>query len=156
MRTSEIRRWVVRPVLERAKLWSLAAEEIVLGTGLCESGYEYLDQRGNGIIAGPAFGPWQVEASTYWSLWDHEITPSVKINCLLALGFVDPPPVEELHGNLFLGALMCRLKYLTIKAPLPAPGDSVAMAAYWKKYYNTSAGKGLAVNAISTFNTVCI
>lgn len=155
MKAEEIRRWVVRPVLERAKLWSQSAENLVLGTGLCESNYEYLDQRDLAGVPGPAFGPWQIEQKTYWSLWDREVPRAVKINCLIALGLTEPPAVEELHGNLFLGALVCRLKYLTIPKPLPPPNDSVGMASYWKTYYNTASGAGRVTNAVAAFNSVC-
>lgn len=155
MKVEEIRRWVVKPILERAKLWSASAENLVLGTGLCESGYDFLDQRDQGSKPGPAFGPWQIEEATYQSLWTREISVANRLQCLAALGLDGVPPVDELHGNLFLGALVCRLKYLTIKEALPSSGDSIALARYWKTYYNTSVGKGYVVNAIAAFNVVC-
>jgi len=155
MRVSEVRQWVVRPVLERAKLWSPAAENLVVGTGLAESAFEWLDQRDQAGRPGPAFGPWQIEAATYWSLWDREIRPSIKLNCLMALGFDTPPPVEELHGNLFLGALVCRLKYFTVQPPLPPANDPHEMVAYWKRHYNTAGGAGVITDSIQSFIQAC-
>lgn len=155
MNLSEIRRWVVRPVLERAELWSLAAENLILGTGLAESGFEFLDQRDLQGRPGPAFGPWQIEELTYTSLWFQELSQMTRMNCLAAIGFDEPPHVDELHGNLFLGALTCRMKYLTIHERLPDASDASGMAVYWKKYYNTFAGKGNALAVLPYFRTAC-
>jgi len=47
---------------------------------------------------------------------------------------------EHLRYDSFVSLIMCRLYYLIIKEPLP--NDLIGRARYWKKYYNTSAGKG--------------
>jgi hypothetical protein len=39
-------------------------------------------------------------------------------------------------------AAMCRIRYLRVPAPLPAPDDIQAMANYWKEHYNTPLGAG--------------
>lgn len=155
MRVEEIRHWVVRPILQRAELWSPSAENLVLGTGLVESGYQWLDQRG-GDQPGPAYGPWQMERLTYDSIWELQLRYPMRQKCLAALGFDEVPPVDELHGNLFLGALMCRLKYLTASPPLPEATDATGMARYWKQYYNTPSGKGILRDALQIFPSVCV
>jgi hypothetical protein len=37
---------------------------------------------------------------------------------------------------------MCRLHYRRVPEPLPDAEDINGLAAYWKKYYNTKAGRG--------------
>ena len=56
---------VIRPALEKLSLWSLSAEELVLGTAIVESGLTYLKQHGDG----PALGLWQVEPATHDDLY---------------------------------------------------------------------------------------
>ena len=62
---TQIRSMVIRPALEKLSLWSLNAEELVLGTAIVESGLTYLRQHGDG----PALGLWQVEPSTQNDLY---------------------------------------------------------------------------------------
>ncbi|WP_116287117.1 hypothetical protein, partial [Serratia marcescens] len=47
---------------------------------------------------------------------------------------------QELRTSPLMAMLFCRLLYLTVPESIPATRE--ARAAYWKKYYNTSAGKG--------------
>ena len=47
---------------------------------------------------------------------------------------------QELRTSPLMAMLFCRLRYLTVPESIPATRE--ARAAYWKKYYNTSAGKG--------------
>lgn len=47
---------------------------------------------------------------------------------------------NELATNNVLAFLFCRLRYMTVVAPIP---DTLAgRAAYWKEYYNTKEGAG--------------
>ena len=48
MLASQIRSLVIRPALEKLNLWSLSAEELVLGTAIVESGLTYLRQHNDG------------------------------------------------------------------------------------------------------------
>lgn len=47
---------------------------------------------------------------------------------------------EQLLYSPLLGAIFCRLHYLLRNEPIPQ--DEVGRAEYWKKHYNTRAGKG--------------
>ena len=47
---------------------------------------------------------------------------------------------QELEFNPFLSLLFCRLHYLLVPAAIPVTLED--RAHYWKKYYNTVAGKG--------------
>jgi hypothetical protein len=149
----QVRDYVIRPALQRVGLWSPAAEQLVFGTGLVETGYNWLDQTTPG--PGPAYGPWQMEEPTHTDIWDNYLAYQTDLNDALVrmagFGVVTKPPVIALHGNLFYGAAMCRVHYRRMKAPLPAAGDAPGMAAYWKNWYNTPAGAGTLAKAIPFF-----
>lgn len=153
MNTTDVRVYVVRPALQRIGLWSQAAENLVFGTGLVETQYNYLDQTTPG--AGPAYGPWQMEEATHRDLWQSflEYKSDLRDTLLRMAGFgvVTIPPVEALHGNLFYGAAMCRVHYYRVSSPLPDVRDAAGMAGYWKQHYNTSSGAGTIGRALPFF-----
>ena len=64
------------------------------------------------------------------------------------------PPVTEMHGNAFFAAAMCRVHYRRVFESLPKLDDALGMATYWKKYYNTYAGKGTIDKALPFFKQV--
>lgn len=154
----DIRDFIVIPTNKRLGLHSDSAEVLVMGTGLCESGYSYLDQTTPG--AGPAYGLWQMEEATHTDLWINYLPgqPSALRDELLSIAGVRTkylsPPISLLHGNLFYAAAMCRVHYKRVRAPLPAANDAEGMAAYWKQFYNTAAGKGTIAKAIPLFKQV--
>ncbi len=53
---------------------------------------------------------------------------------------LDELTVRDLDENPELAIIMCRLKYKLI--PEPFPTDIVSRAAYWKRFYNSTMGKG--------------
>lgn len=53
---------------------------------------------------------------------------------------IDRVDHRELEYSPLLSMLFCRLKYLLVRAAVPA--DLEGRAHYWKKYYNSSLGKG--------------
>lgn len=158
MHLDDIRDYVVRPVLQSVGLLDLARVQLVVGTGLEESRYNYLDQTTPG--PGPAYGFWQMEKFTHDDLWDTYLTyqPSALRDAVLVAaghGTRARPDVTVLHWNLRYAALMCALKYRRVRAALPAAGDAVAMAGYWKQWYNTPLGKGSAEKAVESFKRAC-
>lgn len=152
--TGQLREYVIRPALNAIGLWSQAAENLVYGTGLIESGYMFLDQTTPG--PGPAYGFWQMEAPTHHDLWmnylKYQPAPLRKLLVMMAgCGLETPPPVETMHGNMFYAVAMCRLQYRRQDAPLPGAEDAAGLAAYWKKFYNTPLGAGTIAKAIPQF-----
>jgi hypothetical protein len=137
----QFREYVVRPTLKYIGLWSEAAENLVVGTAIQESGLRYVDQTYPG--PGPAYGVYQMERPTYNDhlRWVQRERPDLAAK-LESLKGVWPAGVLQLHTNLAYGAAMCRLHYLRVKAPLPAANDIQGLAEYWKQYYNTPLGKG--------------
>jgi hypothetical protein len=96
----QVRDYVIRPALQRVGLWSPAAEQLVFGTGLVETGYNWLDQTTPG--PGPAYGPWQMEEPTHTDIWDNYLAYQTDLNDALVrmagFGVVTKPPVIALHG----------------------------------------------------------
>ncbi|MGB1309572.1 MAG: hypothetical protein ACPG47_00095 [Leucothrix sp.] len=128
-----IKEGVVRVALSKLHNWSVASQELLLGTAAVESDFgAHLEQ-----INGPAIGLWGMEPATHDSLWDDFIEYRKKYKKIL-----EPRSVERLYGDWVYAAQMARIKYMTIPELLPASWDIDGMANYWKKYYNTPAGKG--------------
>lgn len=150
----QLRELVVRPTLGFLKLGGQAAENLVVGTALVESGLSWLHQRG----AGPALGLWQMEPATHDSLWDNYLGYRSKLSADV-LQLATPASITEgateMVGNLFYACAMARVYYRTKKAPLPAADDVDGMAAYWKLHYNTALGAGTVAHALPHFRVAC-
>lgn len=152
MNLEDIRDYVVRPALMEIALFQPMRVQQIIGTGLTESGFMYLDQTTPG--PGPAYGFWQMERATHDDLWQSYINfqPSAIRDAMLAMsGSKYTPPVTTLHWNLKYAAAMCALAYRRAPGKHPAAGDFVGMAEYWKRYYNTPLGKGTIEKAIPFF-----
>lgn len=135
----QFRDFIVRPALQQINAWTLNAEQLVMATAIAESGVFFIQQIGRG----PARGFFQMEPVTHDDIWERYLSrrPSL-LNDLKALIMRDMDLHDQLRGNLFYAAAMCRIFYLRFKDPLPEEGDWQGMAAYWKKYYNTHLGAG--------------
>ncbi len=140
LNAKQLRELVVRPALKEINLWSQAAENLVMGTAAQESRLEYLKQLGGG----PALGLFQVEPVTYNDYWDNFITyrNGLHASILRSVQAAKKPPANRVVWDLKYAAIMCRVHYRRVSAPLPEASDLPGLAAYWKKYYNTPLGKG--------------
>jgi hypothetical protein len=154
MNLEQLRELVIRPALQHIELWSAAAENLVLGTALVESKAEYIHQVGGG----PALGLWQMEPATHDDIWDNYL----KFNATLREWVTElqspaafTAGANELIGNLYYGAAMCRIQYRRVKEALPKAKDAEAMARYYKRFYNTEVGKGSVEKALPRFIVVC-
>ncbi len=130
---------VIRPTLRQAGLWSKAAEDLLLGTAVVESGLRFLRQHGRG----PALGLYQIEPATHDDIWRHYLTfrphLAAQVEAFLMRGLARH---QQLVANLAYATAIARLVYYRRPAPLPEPGDVEAMARYWKANFNTRAGDG--------------
>lgn len=144
---SDLRLYVIRPVLTAADMWSPAAENLLLGTAAAESalGY-YLHQDG-----GPALGIYQMEPATHDSLWDNYLRyrPELLHAARWYLGSADP--YLSLTGNLLYATFMTRIKYFKDPQPLPGAEDIPGLAAYWKRVYNTEKGAGTEAKFVANY-----
>ena len=139
MLASQMLALVIRPALEKLSLWSLSAEELVLGTAIVESGLTYLKQHGDG----PALGLWQVEPATHDDLYTNFLNYRPELGSkLMELRAAGLSLDENLAANLMYGAAVCRLCYYRKPDALPAAGNIEGQASFWKQHYNTLLGAG--------------
>jgi hypothetical protein len=139
MNPRQFRDYIVAPAITRIGACSRSAEQLLMGTALAESGLVHIQQTGGG----PALGVFQMEPATHDDIWENflRFKPGL-LNDLKGLTMRDMDLHEQLRGNLFYAAAMCRIHYLRVREPLPAPDDWPGFAAYWKDHYNTRAGAG--------------
>lgn len=146
MKSDAFRMDVIRPALQLTGLWSIEAEDLILGTALAESQLDYLKQ-----VSGPALGFYQIEPSTYVDCLRYlnradnkKLRDSILSACYTELF----PKHDALIWNLRLATLMARIKYWMI--PEPIPKTLQGQALYWVRHYN-SGGKGTEEHYISSW-----
>lgn len=144
--------FVIVPVLQYLDMDSPSARALVLGTGLTESGLARLSQ-GSDRSPGPGLGIYQMQKATYYDIWDRTIVldPVLmqRVQWMECLHYHDGKRHLQLIDNLSLATAMCRIHYWRCPDPLPHYRDTPGLAAYWKKHYNTTAGKGKPENFIA-------
>ena len=136
---------LIKRVLDSMDLYSPEALDLVYKTGKVESGYKYLRQ-----IKGPARGLFQCEAWVAVDICKNYLAYRKKLMKKVAEAtnvkisyFVDPKEEDWdfiLETNIAAQIAMCRLHYRRIPKPLPSSPEG--QANYWKKYYNSMAGRG--------------
>lgn len=159
MNAQQLLEIIIRPALARlARGWpgargirTPAAEALVLGTAMAESGLRYVKQLGKG----PALGLWQIEPATEADVWENYLAyrPLAQVLVSDVRGVAHP---MALAGNMPYGAMMCRLIYYRAPESLPPIGadlDGTAryMATFWKRRYNTALGKGKVEDVVPIF-----
>ena len=162
---AQFRAEIVRPALKAANMWSEAAENLVLGTGVQESLLAWVKQRG----AGPALGFYQMEPATADDICHRFLATKSELS--MALGKATWPHCAMPTGYSLLSksdiarllvedmrfaTIMCRLRYWMMPDPLPASHDIDGLSQYWKRYYNTVLGKGMAVEWADKFRRFCL
>jgi hypothetical protein len=130
----------IRPALNLLAAGGLAAEQLVLGTGIQESLLVSRQQTGGG----PALGLFQMETATHDDCWENylKFRKTLTDNVKRALDPGQAPTAQTLRLNDRYAAAMCRVRYMRVSEPLPKAGDVPAMARYWKQHYNTPLGAG--------------
>ena len=142
MDARHFRACVVRPALEHLHLYTRAAENLLVGTALQESGgLRWLAQLGGG----PALGVYQIEPATHDDIWKNFLGYRHKLaDTVSALLASAPSRHGQLVTNLAYATAMARVHYLRVAEPLPKADDVHALARYWKAHYNTALGAGAA------------
>jgi len=132
---------VIQPVLKEMDLYSLAAEELLLGTAVQESlHFTYRTQMGGG----PAKSYFQIEPATHDDIWNNFLRYKTELadKVMATLTAPDADKLDELENNDCYAAAMARVHYYRVPKALPEAGDVRGQARYWKRYYNTELGKG--------------
>lgn len=152
MNAGDFREYVVRPALQTVNLWSVVAEELLMGTAAQESGFQYLEQ-----VRGPALGVFQIEPDTYYDLWSRYLAYRPELADKARFWQVNrpgaPPAPDQLVWNLRYAAVICRLIYY--RRPFLMPQLLVSpqqLGAIWKQAYNTYKGAGTVAQFVSSYN----
>lgn len=129
---------IIRPVLKKMDLWSVAAENLLIGTAVHESGglkriRQYED--------GPALSYFQMEPATLFDLHDNFLIYRPEKRTLLDQFQIKKLTLSEnLLMNPAYSTAAARLQYFRVPEKIPTSLEG--QAAYWKKYWNTELGKG--------------
>lgn len=145
----QFRALIVRPTLERLGQYSPAAEALLLGTAVVESGLTYLVQHGGG----PALGVYQVEPATHDDVFVNFLNARSRLREQVIAtsqfkSMVGTPPARQMVANLAYATAIARQVYWRQPEPLPAAGDIEGLARYWKDHFNTRAGAGRRVDFV--------
>lgn len=133
----QLLKYIIRPVLKDIDLWSVEAEQLLLGTACKESECgRWLKQLGNG----PAVGIYQMEPATHDDIWRNYLPGRAIKYKISDFAFNAGLDADEMLGNLFYATAMCRVHYLRVPEAIPI--GLRKQAEYWKKYYNTETGLG--------------
>jgi len=148
MKASQLRQ-LIEEVLIELRLNSTNAVELLMLTAAQESHLgHYLMQVNNG----PAKGIFQMEPATEKDIWENYLAYKEdlrkSVHSLMGAANFDH---LQLKGNLLYQIAMARIHYLRVYEKLPNHLDVMAMARYWKKYYNTYLGKGRVEDAMYNY-----
>jgi len=132
---------LIERVLRRVDpaLCSLAAVNLLLGTAAQESRFgTYLRQ----LRRGPARGVFQMEPGTFrWLRGRYKKKYPLIADRLFA----------EIEWDLRLSIIMARLRYRIVPVVLPDADDVVALARYWKQFFNTIHGAGTVEEFVGNY-----
>ncbi|KXV60681.1 hypothetical protein AD948_04460 [Acetobacter senegalensis] len=147
---SDVRREWIEPALKFLpdSLNTPARAQLVLGIGNKETQYRYVRQIGGG----PALGFWQMEPATHDDMWRNFIRyrPELQSAALRLLAGANPD-AKLLTTRMDYAALMAELHVYRAKDVLPAYGDALGQATFWKDNFNTHLGKGTVAGALPYF-----
>lgn len=136
---NDFRTYVIKPALAvlGVVFGGDAAEELLLGTALQESGCcRRLVQ-----VGGPALGGFEIQPATHDDVWKNYLADRAGLAAaVMSLRIPGLGPLEQLPANHLYGCAVARLIYFRAPAPLPAAGDLPGQAAFYKTYYNTADG----------------
>ena len=165
MHPKQFRKFIVKPVLEMIP-GSPAVEELMMMTWATESmGGQVVKQGAKTLYdgGGVALGVFQHEPATYRDDWANFIHYRPNIfqilnNLSSVKSSFNAPPPSELIGNLPFATAMCRVHYLRFNEPVPPREAYTAwdawitgLACYYKRYWNTEAGKATVGKAVADY-----
>lgn len=141
--------------------WDIPAlRELIMLTMAQESGLgTYLRQ----LAGGPALGVCQMELATHNDIWQNylKFKPDLcdKVKTFMSNASTVDKYFHELEFNLAYAIVMAAVLYfrrMKSWSGLPAdPSNVEALAALWKKHYNTPSGAGTEAQAVTNFKKYC-
>jgi hypothetical protein len=126
---------VVRPTLVTLRLWSRAAEELILGTAAQETHLGAMGRRQRG--GGPALGILQMEGPTHDAVWTwlKRHRPNIALGIIDLVSPMARVPLLLVTDDRYAVA-MGRALYLSIPFPIPEAENLEGQARYYKKWWN--------------------
>jgi hypothetical protein len=138
----QLRELIIRPTLKDMGMWSESAENLLMGTAAQESHLgAYIKQVGKG----PALGIYQCEPVTHHDVFSYLVANERRLFGSALPRNLRPDGLVEhdrLVYDLRYATMICRLHYYRAPKALPEADDIEGMASYWKRFYNSSLGKG--------------
>ncbi len=135
----ELRHYVVRPTLKHMGMWSLSAENLLLGTAARESGLGFHLKPANT----KALGIYQISPRMHRNIWDHFLAPKFELSSVVR-GLASQReflshPHHELATNLAYSTAIAWLIYYRtgINIKQVNPQDTMALAKIWQKHFHS-------------------
>ena len=148
-------RELITDVLDYHGLYSPEATELLMLTAAQESHCgRYIKQVGGG----PALGIFQMEPASHRDLWDNFLIYRDGLAGMLReYGINKGNFSAHLRGNIPYQIIVARLFYYRFPEAIPSdPEDIKALACYYKKYWNTEAGKATIEEALRNYRKYAI
>lgn len=141
---------IILPILRKVGVEDINATTVLLlGTAIQESGIRNIRQKGNG----PARGYYQMEPAALQDLKENYIKFHPKLSKQL-ISMSAYTLFNETDNGIDTGqaqTLLAWANYHRHSEPLPKSTDFAGQAKYWKKYWNTAAGKGTEAQYIKNW-----
>ncbi len=131
----EMRRYVIAPCLEHLDDWSLAAENLLLGTAAVESGL------GDHLLNAnhPGLGIYRITPEKHTQIWDQYLAfcPDLasKVRGLASQREFLNHPHAELTTNLSYATAIAWMIYKSSEKVLPCAEDLTALASLWQQHF---------------------
>jgi len=141
---------ILRPTLHTlgSKYGGDAAENLILGTIVQESGFRYIRQ-----MNGPALGLIQMEPDTLDDIYDSYLKHRPNLSRVMDMFQGDVPRIRAVQSHLDYACALCRIHYWRVPERLPDADDISGLARYYKKYYNTQKGRGTEAAFVLNYKT---
>lgn len=118
-----------------------------MGTAAQES---HLGKYRKQIGGGPALGIFQMEPTTFHDIVNNYLRYKPELAAKIErVARVSRFKAEDIENNDLLAICMTRVHYLRVKKAIP--DNLEGWATYWKRYYNTPLGKGMAEEFIANY-----
>ncbi|WP_286155804.1 hypothetical protein [Parabacteroides goldsteinii] len=151
MNKDELRKLIAETITQMG-YYSPQATELLLGTCAQES---HLGKYRIQLGGGPALGIMQMEPNTFGDICERYLKGKKelkeKVMQIAGVEYLEP---NNLIENDQLAICFARLHYLRLKEAIPT--DLPGWARYWKKYYNTPAGRGTEEEFIKNYETLIL
>lgn len=138
---------LIASVLKELNLHSDNAVNLLMGTAAQES---HLGKYRRQLGGGPALGIFQMEPATFDDIVKNYLRYKPELAARIErVARISRFKAEDIENNDLLAICMARVHYLRVREAIPS--DLEGWARYWKRYYNTSLGKGTEEEFIANY-----